>query len=221
MIEIVTHCFGDRFATLLNYHLSSIVLNESKSVTITVMYATNDKSTNRVLSYFGAIDRPWITWNFIHMPIQSIYQRPIGRNLAAKSSKADIVWFTDADYVFGDGCLDAVPVPQDDGIYHPQHEYRTPRKMKVQMVEDLLKNKNIEPRTVDIDKSLFFLTDIRRAVGGVQIVAGDTARRIGYLPNYKEWQKPLEQYNRDDGSAFWRNLFSKQGTMSIPNVFRI
>jgi hypothetical protein len=221
MIEIVTHCFGERFATLLNYHLSSIVLNESQPVTATVMFATNDKLTTKVLSYFGVIDRPWITWNFIHMPIQSLYQRPIGRDLAAKSSKADVIWFTDADYVFGDGCLNAVWVPQDDGIYRPEHEYRIARRLKMQMVGALLKNGDIEPSVVDIDRSQFILTDIRRAVGGVQIISGDTARKIGYLPDYKEWQKPLEKYNRDDGSAFWRNLFTKFGTMAIPNVFRI
>jgi hypothetical protein len=220
MIEIVTHCFGERFATLLNYHLSSIVLNESKPVTATVIFATSDKLTTKVLSHFSAIDRPWIMWNFIHMPIQSVYQRPIGRNLAAKSSKADVIWFTDADYVFGDGCLNAVWVPQDDGIYHPEHEYRTARKSKVQMIDALLKKSDIEVGIVPIDPSKFVNTEIRRAVGGVQIISGDTARKIGYLPN-KEWQKPLEQYNRDDGSAFWRNLFTKFGTMVIPNVFRI
>jgi hypothetical protein len=221
MIEIVTHCFGERFATLLNYHLSSIVLNESQPVTATVIFATNDKLTTKVLSHFGVIDRPWITWNFIHMPIQSVYQRPIGRNLAAKSSKADVIWFTDADYVFGDGCLNAVWVPQDDGIYHPEHEYRTTRKSKVQMIDALLKKSDIEVGIVPIDPSKFVITDIRRAVGGVQIISGDTARKIGYLPDNKDWQKPLEQYNRDDGSAFWRNLFTKFGTMVIPNVFRI
>ncbi|MFA5766369.1 MAG: hypothetical protein WC919_00410 [Candidatus Paceibacterota bacterium] len=219
MIEIVTHCFGERFATILNYHLSSIVLNESQPVTVTVIFATNDKLTTKVLSHFGVVDRPWIMWNFIHMPIQSVYQRPIGRNLAAKSSKADVIWFTDADYVFGDGCLNSIWVPQDDGIYHPEHEYRTTRKVKVQMIDALLKKSDIG--VVPIDPSQFVITDIRRAVGGVQIVSGDTARKIGYLPDNKDWQKPLEQYNRDDGSAFWRNLFSKFGTMVIPNVFRI
>jgi hypothetical protein len=154
------------------------------------------------------------------MPIQSVYQRPIGRNLAAKSSKADVVWFTDADYVFGDGCLNAVWVPQDDGIYHPEHEYRTTRKTKVDMIE-LLQKDNSDASLVRISPSQFVLTDIKRAVGGVQIVSGDTARKNGYLPGDKKWQKPLQQYNRDDGSAFWRNQFSKFGTMDTPNLFRI
>jgi hypothetical protein len=187
---------------------------------MTVIYAVGDKPTTNILECFSSISKPWIKWNFIHMPIQSVYQRPIGRNLAAKSTKADVIWFTDADYVFGEGCLNAVWVPQDSSIYHPEHEYRTTRKAKVDMIE-LLQKDDSDASVVRIAPSQFVLTDIKRAVGGVQIISGDTARRIGYLPDDKKWQKPLEQYNRDDGSAFWRNKFKTFGTMSIPNIFRI
>jgi hypothetical protein len=187
---------------------------------MTVIYAAGDKPTTNILECFISISKPWIKWNFIHMPIQSVYQRPIGRNLAAKSTKADVIWFTDADYVFGEGCLDAVWVPQDGGIYHPEHEYRTTREAKVDMIEILQKDDS-DASIVRIAPSQFVLTDIKRAVGGVQIISGDTARLIGYLPDDKKWQKPLEQYNRDDGSAFWRNKFETFGTMAIPNVFRI
>ena len=38
----------------------------------------------------------------------SWFRRGIGRNLAAKSTRADWIWFTDADIVFQEKCLDTL-----------------------------------------------------------------------------------------------------------------
>ncbi|MCK9558787.1 MAG: glycosyltransferase family 2 protein, partial [Candidatus Cloacimonetes bacterium] len=116
MIEIVSHCFGQSYASLLVYHLSSLVLHKSQPVTMTVISITGDSDVECVLDYFHKIRLPWITWNFISMSADLVYQRPIGRNIAAKASKADVIWFTDCDYVFGNDSLDALcQFPDDNG----------------------------------------------------------------------------------------------------------
>lgn len=217
MIEIISHCFGPRYASLLNYHLSSLVLRESKMITMTVIYIATDDATKAVLEYFKSISKPWIKWNFIPMVESLVYQRPIGRNIAAKLTKADIVWFADSDHAFGDGCLDALyQLPDGDAVYHPDMLMACNRGAFAGMLAAVK-----TPCIIDVDRSKFRPITMWKAVGGVQIVSGDTARKFGYLPDSETWQKPLDKYQRDDGSAFWREQFKQLGKLSIPNVYRI
>jgi hypothetical protein len=193
---------------------------------MTVISITGDSDVECVLDYFHKIRLPWITWNFISMSADLVYQRPIGRNIAAKASKADVIWFTDCDYVFGNDSLDALcQFPDDNGIYCPEIVWRRDKQHRTQkvlsnVINAIIKDNRIIPQVIDIDRSYFVKAPMEKAVGGVQIVSGNTARKIGYLPEYPEWQKPLKEYNRDDGSAFWRQRFKKLGKLNIPNIYR-
>ena len=221
MIEIISHCFGKKYAALLVYHLSSLVLHESKPVTMSVVYVSGDSDVTTVIKHFSEINRPWIRWNFIPMFAGLVYQRSIGRNVIARLSKADIVWFADCDYTFGIGCLDSLyPFPSDTGVYWPEIVHCIKRGRCVEMLSAVQDDEQIIPNVIDIDMSHFKPVPMLRAVGGAQIVSGDTARSLGYLSDSEEWQRPIEKYDRDDGTAYWREQFKIQKSLPISNVFR-
>ena len=225
MIEVISHCFGVRYAALLVYHFSSLVLRESKPITMTVIYIIDDKPTITVLEYFSKLNVPWIRWNFIPMVSKLVYQRPIGRNIAAKQSTADIVWFADCDYVFGDGCLDtlwALHPLKNDAVFWPEGIlYCTNLSCWKEIVSITRKGDEVIPKIVDVNPLQFTLTIMKRAIGGVQIVSGDTARKYGYLPDDAIWQRPIQKYDHDDGTAFWREQFDSLSKLTLPNVYRI
>jgi len=224
VIEIISHCISPRYAALLVYHLSSLVLRESTPVTMTVVYSKEDPATVTVLDYFSQHAHHWIKWNFVDAQLKSIHQRPIWRNIAARQSKADIIWFADCDYVFGSNCLDTLASLQldDDAVYWPAMTlYCKDLKSWRKIVRITRDRDEITPDILDIDPEDFVETPLRRAIGGVQIVSGNTARKVGYLQDYPQWQQPLDKWKRDDGSAFWRNQFETLKKLSIPNVYRI
>jgi len=148
------------------------------------------------------------------MAASIIYQRPIGRNIVAKLTNADIVWFADCDYIFGRDCLDYFGTLSDNIVYHPEVIYRIERKIKVQMIRAAR-----VPNIIDVDTSHFKPDYLRRAIGGAQIISGDTTREMGYLPLDAEWQQSLDKYSRDDGSACWRNQFTTVEKLAIPAVY--
>lgn len=226
MIEIISHCFGPKYASLLNYHLSSLVLNETRKTTVvaTIIYIAGDHTTEIILEYFKKIDRPWIRWNFIPMTAQMVYQRPIGRNITARLTNADIVWFADCDHMFGDNCLDTLYPFPGDGIYYPNTLLACGRRYTIHAINTIIKCEMVTPNILDIDKTQFTPISIKRAIGGLQIVSGDIARKYGYLPDDEKWQHPLKKYSRDDGSAFWRDQLITSGVthekFTLPNLYR-
>lgn len=220
MIEIVSDCFGRHFAATLVYQLSSLIMYESEKVIMTVLYSSADRYVTPVLEFFGRIERPWIIWNFVPMRIEELNNRPIGRDIISKITKSDIIWYADSDYVFGDGCLNGlVPFPNDGKLYSPRIFYF----VRIDLTKTVIDNGNIKPSVIDIDLSNSSQITTGRIVGGMQIISGDTARKIGYLPNHPKYQVPLKRFTRDDGTALWRNNFNSvgQGRLELPNCYRI
>ena len=75
-----------------------------------------------------------------------------------------------------------------------------------------------------IDPELFMPKNINRAIGGVQIISGETARRVGYLDNTK-WTEPVseeEGFRSCSCDVAWRSA-NKFPTVAIdiPNLYRI
>jgi len=58
MIEIVSHCFGARYAALLVYQLSSLALHEIRAITVTVLYVGGDKAASAVVNYLVTLAAP-------------------------------------------------------------------------------------------------------------------------------------------------------------------
>ena len=76
-----------------------------------------------MLDYFGRMEVPGVSWNWQPLAKEKLFRRSIGRNLAAKSTEADWIWFTDADIIFHENCLDTLAEllqGRDDGLVHPR-----------------------------------------------------------------------------------------------------
>lgn len=229
LIEIVTHCYAEQlhhYAGCLCYHLSSLFLHRSTQTRVraTVCYVGRDEYTGRVLSLFdGRVDIKRIdmgdpSW---------LGRRSIGRNQAAKQSEADLVWFCDVDHVIGPGLLDSMAGlvgrwPSNRSMAWPKqvmiHQDHSTGDRAIRMVSDV-------PRLVTINPKEFVPRMYRRAIGGVQIVLGDFARRWGYVPHVLKYQQPVTKpfgNFRDD--IAYREFCQQHGgiqSVELPGVYRI
>jgi hypothetical protein len=176
---------------------------------------------DNVLREYGCMlpHKKWIVQG-----IQNLGRRCIGRNEAALGTRSDYVWFTDVDYMFGAGCLDGLSSlkwPSGATMVFPR---------QIQILKDHATGDSWLRHAVDqvgmltISEHDFVPHRFNRAVGGVQIVRGDFARKHGYL-NVPEWQKPTKRpfCNFKDDIAY-REFCRKHGeivAVDLPGVFRI
>jgi hypothetical protein len=229
-VEIVTHCWAGRYehyALALRYQLASLVLHrpEKCAVIVSVCRSPDDELTEKVLNWFDVFtDLDLQVFDFF---LPELGRRAIGRNQVAMASKADIVWFTDCDHVFGSGCLDALaelswpswaPMVFPSKIQiHRDHETGD-RSLARAKVEDLpcVVSEEFEPKRY------------KRAIGGVQIVRGDYAREHGFLNSSRRWQ---QAYQGDRGfdscrcDKAYRRFITDRGEsiipVGLPNLFRL
>ena len=180
-LEVIVHCVADQipaFASMLTAELSSLVLYPPKcQYKITVVTSPKDELTLRVAEAFSS-RLPDGTIKTLEIEPPAIYRRAIGRNIAAKRSNADVVYFADADYLWLDGCLDAVAnivfdaakmVYPREAMIHRSHE-----------AGDVEIDRVVPGDVFTPDLSIFEPWRIHKAIGGLQIVPGDVARQ-GYL----------------------------------------
>lgn len=234
LIEIVTHCYANQlphYASALTYHLSSLHKEQDiglpyKDFDIqpTVCYSVADKKTSRVVDWFDHNTK--LNIRHICQPPSRLGRRCIGRNIAAKESDADVVWFNDVDQCFCEClgnlfCLDwpnnAVMIYPKDIMIHQDH----------QTGDKVLNEVKDDPRIEDIELSLFVPKHYRKAIGGVQIVKGDFARKHGYLDNNPKWQNMKTEFNlfgdfRDD--IAYRNYCLEYGDIvgvDLPGLYRM
>jgi len=234
-IEIVTHCLAtkyEHFASALCYQLSSLVKSEIQCRVLPVVCCVpNDDRTKQVLQHFRKL-----------MPIKVISatnegilgRRAILRNLAAKTSKADLVWFCDADHVFLDGVLDRLALlewPEGASMIYPReimihkdHSTGDQACRRIAFSDEAIVT-GTGPRVVHLNPSEFVPKEYNRAIGGVQIVRGDFARRFGYLDGDEAWQKPAEVPFGDfrDDVAYRRFCEAKGPIVAVdlPGVHRV
>ncbi len=221
-LEIVSHCWN--YANMLLYQLSSLVNfpPTKMHVTMTVFYNDADVETRALLARFSDIHVPGVTWNWCQLPTQALFRRAIGRNLAAKETTADWVWFTDCDVLFRENCLDTLnDVLQDrkDVLVYPRQEYCTgllPADHDV-LQPDL---QRIQP--ADIDPALFRCFEKSRATGPLQITHGDVARAVGYCEALPYYQRPSHTWCKAYEDRAFRWLLRTQGEpLDVPGVYRI
>jgi len=226
-IEIVTHCYAERlphYADALVYQLSSLVLHRpSNDVMVTVCTTPDDKRTNDAawFAYLNSVDvRPL----FLTPP--QLFRRAIGRNLAAKQTEADIVWFTDADIAFGQGCIDAlagVDWKDDVSIVYPPDTWISRDHA---MGDRTLAQVGGEPQLIDVDPTEFVPKQYNNPIGPIQIVQGNFARKYGYLDGHPKWQRPVTdgKFARCSADPVFRRFCKRHGRVmkvDLPNVFRI
>lgn len=224
-LEIVSHCW--RYSRLLTYQLSSLALfpPQQTSVTLTVFFAPEDRRTLRVLEYFGGLNRTNVVWRWWGLERGQLLQRAVGRNLAARHTQADWVWFADCDMCFREDCLDRLPAaiaefPDPDGarLVHPR---------QVQVSRDhatgdaCIARAGFQPRILDVDPDEFVGMRYRRAIGGAQIAPGALLRESGYCPGSR-FQRPADRWQPCRSDRVFRRQIGAQGTaIDLPHVYRI
>ncbi len=219
-LEIVSHCWN--YGNILSYQLSSLVLfpPAESDVTMTVFYSPEDTGTLKVLDYFGKKKIPGVTWNWCPLPKKYLFRRAVGRNLAAKNTLADWIFFTDCDVLFREKSIDMLcgeAKDRADLLIFPRYH------MVSEMLsgdDPVLNNQGTEVR--DIDPEKFFPEERNRAVGAFQITRGDAARLGGYCGNIGYYHRPVKRWRKTYEDRTFRWLLGTQGTMvEIPGFYRI
>ena len=223
-LEIVTHCWA--YGHFLTYQLSSLVNHRTDklNVTMTVYHAPEDESVLRVLRFFEGIDVPGVTWCWRPLPKEHLFRRSIGRNLAAQTTRADWVWFTDADIVFYDGCLSTlaeVLQGRDDALVHPRTILGT---SLLPEDHDILRQGRSAPgvREIPIEEFHPYNGIHDKAKGSFQITHGDVARALGYCGSIGLYQRPVPRWRKTYEDRAFRWLLGTDGTaLDIPGVCQI
>jgi hypothetical protein len=221
-IEVVSHCWN--YSHLLAYQLSSLVQQPPADVdiTMTVFFCSEDVGTVKLLDRFGAINVPGITWNWRSISREHLFRRAIGRNLAARETDADWVWFTDCDLIFKDGCLDAlgqVLQGRRDALVFPREERCT---SLLASSDPMLQADDGPSPIVEIDVAEFTVRVREKATGPLQITHGDVARACGYCDSIRLYQQPSEVWRKTYEDTAFRWLIRTQGVpIDLPGVYRI
>lgn len=221
-LEIVSHCWN--YDQLLAYQLSSLVNHPPSDVTVTasVFYSPEDEGTAATLAFFEQMNVPGVTWNWRPLDKYSLFRRAIGRNIAAKTTGADWIWFTDCDVIFHDGCLDALGAQlqgRRDRLVFPRIEHCTPL---LTADDPLLSAAADGPRLVEIDTSLFHPRTLEVAKGPMQITHGDLARAVGYCEALDVYQRPEPRWSKAWEDRAYRWLLRTDGApIDVPAVYRI
>lgn len=223
-LEIVSHCW--RYGHYLTYQLSSLVeyRTDKLDITMSVFHAAEDENVRRVLDFFEAIDVQGVTWNWRELPKEQLFRRSIGRNIAAKTTTADWIWYTDCDIIFHEGCLDALADElqgRDDVLVFPRFGLGTSL-----LTEDneILTRGREGPAilTIPIEEFEPYLGERSKAKGPYQITHGDVARACGYCEDIGLYQKPADHWRKTYEDRAYRWLIGTQGTaLEVPGACQI
>ena len=202
-IDLVSHCWAQKhphYAAALTYQLSSLVLHkpEKCEVRAVICYCPTDKATLKVLGWFN--ENTSLDLFLIPLKEGKLGRRSIGRNASAQASTADFVWFADVDQVYRDGILDRLAGfdwPDKATMIYPKKIWIHRDHVTGDKATSKVTN---NPQLVDIHLDEFTSKRYDRAIGGVQIVKGDFARKYGYLGNTPKWQRSV--YEVSDGKMF-------------------
>ncbi len=223
-LEIVSHCW--RYGHFLTYQLSSLVNHRTDKfdITMTVFHVPDDDRVVPVLDYFGRMEVPGVTWNWQPLAKEELFRRGVGRNIAAKNTTADWIWFTDADIIFHENCLDTLAdllQGRDDGLVHPRIGLGT---TLLPEDDEILEKGRQGPNLLDIPIDQFtpYGGPRKKAKGPHQITHGDIARACGYCDSIKYYQTPAPRWMKTYEDRAFRWLIGTHGTpLDIPNVCQI
>lgn len=221
-IEIVSHCW--QYSHMLAYQLWSLVEHTplQQPVTMTVYFSREDTATEALLDFFARKNIPNLSWNWQSLPSCYLFRRAIGRNLSAKNTRADWIWFTDCDLVFGQDCLNALGrtlAGRCHPLVYPALEYRSTPLPEHHPLLDKTRSLLLPQR---LPYALFKATAISRATGPLQIVHGEAARACGYCAQVYLYQKPARHWCKANEDRVFRQILGTQGTpVDFGPVYRL
>ena len=195
-IRFVSHCYSKelpQYAVFLRAQLSSLLLYPSKlDVYVTICCAKDDPATHAVLDEFKPkFDKR--LFRFI-MPQERLFRRTIGRNAEALSCDTDLIWYTDVDHLFRQGCIDSLwqewrkldePKPT---IVWPHFAQR---HINQEIGDKYWKQHVNSTGLIDVDELEFETYRYRKPLGGTHISPKWFAHKYGYL-NGDEWFKWMQ-----------------------------
>nr|WP_202797834.1 glycosyltransferase [Rheinheimera sp. A13L] len=158
--------------------------------------------------------------NFQNLPTPSLLRRAIGRNLAAKTTTADWIWFTDCDLLFQRGCFDSLA----QQLQNRKDVIVFPKKLKATCLltkeDDLLRNLCTAEQSIASNQ--FVYRKYKKATGPIQIVHGDVARKSGYCDSLAVYQQPKSRWVKTYEDRAFRWLMGTHGTpVEIENLYLI
>jgi len=227
-LRIVTHCYArelPQYAAFLRHQMQALDrLADSDyhlPVVLSVCCTAFDVPTwKAVHEWMKSPGQKAFTLNIVCLPEGELWRRSIGRNKIALSCTEDFVWFADVDYLptmeFIRGIHEEFP-SQAAMIY--------PNEIWIQKTHELGDQLASGERPHILWKLDFERKHYSRAVGGVQIVRGELARKIGYLNNNEKWQRPVAEPFKSfrDDLAFRREC-RKHGQVvgvDLPELYRL
>lgn len=221
-LHIVTHCYSaelPQYAMALRYQLSSLVLHPPKVRTLVeVCCVEEDSETMDVIDWFTCNTNLYLCISRLTLP--QISRRSIGRNLAALRSHAELIWFTDVDHVFGEGCIDSLWREWESMPYFVSMIYpKSIQINKTHALGDWYLSSSAQAELVDINPGDFTDKFYDRAIGGVQIVPGSLARQYGYLNHEPQYQTPLEKpFSSFQDDVVYRRWCGTKGPVVAVNI---
>lgn len=220
-VEVVSHCWN--YSRLLTFQLSAFALHPpvKHDVKATVFYSPDDVDTARVLNFFDGLPIPRVTWNFRPLETPKLLRRAIGRNSAALQSTADVVLFTDCDYIYREGSLDQIVDAMRSGEnvdkrigYVRRHHASISHEFGDAEIAEVVAVRSVH--AVDVNLERYELSKLNRPIGGSQIVSGDFARAHGYLPLSRKFQRPAREWKRTFEDRAYRGYCNSLGLEDFP-----
>jgi len=227
-ILFVSHCYAvehSHFSRAMLLQAASLARYEGPhQIIYGLCYSPDDWITSDRITNIISWPSP-MKFSLNPMPINMLGKRCIGRNLLAKQTSADVVWFTDVDHLFTAECINTLlEMDWPDGV-----SLRYPGLIQISrdhVTGDRTMNRHTVnlPHTFEINPDDYVDKKYARAIGGVQIVSGQYAREHGYLDG-TSWigpcRKPFRTFK--DDIAF-RSRCSQDGRIEridLPGVFRV
>lgn len=219
-VEVVTHCY--RYPKLLTFHLSAYVLRPPKTKTLVSIYWTpTDDTVRPVLEHFSGLSPNNITWNYVELPHEQLMRRAIGRDMACRSTVADYLLLSDADYLLSGEVIDAAV--EEMSQHPPSLCYpHTVMQSTSHELGDAEIAKVTEPGVYDYQPDRYTEIPLPRAIGGAQWIPRKTANEKGYLPKGHKFLNPEPVWRQTRCDTRARGYWGlPQLALDVRGVYRI
>lgn len=211
-IEIVTHCW--KYSRALAWQIASLEKYRQHTagpdVLLTVVTSIHDRDTKALVDKSPC--------NVLYLGHPQLFNRAIGRNMVARNTEADWVWFCDADYFFGPNCLRELAA-----LDPAEHTLCYPGQVRVTRTHQIGDQYLAAGPAVGVAPGDWRWKGQGKAIGGCQIVPGRIAREIGYC-DWPKMQRPVEGDSMADtrsDRAFRVSLGTSGTAIDLSDVYRI
>lgn len=231
-IEIVSHVYdppgSDQYAQMARLQFASLYQHRPIYPVVWSLcyHPDNQPAVDTIAWIRGFYEREGTLHNLavqtVSLDLEHLFRRAIGRNFCALQTRSDLVWFTDIDYYFGPGAVDAACQQTT-----PDTQLACPNEILIHRDHETGDLDLRSQRDAALPTILFEHFNRRRqrvAIGGLQLVGGNTARRVGYCEGSK-WVQPVDAEQgfrscRCDRAFRHLNGFATEH-LDIPAVYRL